>query len=185
VLSAPDRAIFLDRDGVINRRRLDHVRSWHDFEFLPRSLEALRRLRELGGRVAVVTNQSVVGRGLITASDLVSIHERMVEVVERHGGRIERIYVCPHAPGHGCDCRKPGIGLLLRAAADLKVDLARSVLVGDSLTDIQAALAAGCHPIMVGDGAPVELDPEVPLVADLEGAVALIAAELWSVPARC
>jgi len=181
----PERVIFLDRDGVINRKRKDHVRSWGQLEFLPRSLDALRALRDLDECVVVVTNQSVVGRGLITAAELVAIHERMLEVVTRHGGHIERIYVCPHARGHGCVCRKPAAGLLLRAARELCVDLEQSVLVGDSLTDVQAAQAAGCRPIVVGERPVVGVDLHVASVADLREAVALIASDRRRVPAGC
>jgi histidinol-phosphate phosphatase family protein len=180
-----DRVIFLDRDGVINRCRPGHVRSWREFTFLPRSLEALRRLHRLGERVVVVTNQSVVGRGLITANELTAIHERMVEVVASNGGHIERIYACPHAPAQGCGCRKPGIALLSRAAGELGVDLGRSVLVGDCLSDVQAAQAAGCEPIVVGDRPLAGMDHGIPCVADLAEAVSLIAAQGRSVTARC
>jgi D-glycero-D-manno-heptose 1,7-bisphosphate phosphatase len=181
----PDRVIFLDRDGVINRRRPDHVRSWRQLEFLPHSLDALRALHELEERVVVVTNQSVVGRGLITAAELTVIHERMVEVVARNGGHIEHIYVCTHAPRDGCGCRKPGVGLLLRAATELSIDLEQSILVGDSLSDIQAAQAAGCRPIVVGEHHPAEIDHRIPLVAGLREAVVLIASDRRGVLAGC
>jgi histidinol phosphatase-like enzyme len=105
--------------------------------------------------------------------------------VTRHGGHIERIYVCPHAPGLGCRCRKPAPGLLLRAARELGVDLEQSVLVGDSLTDVQAAQAAGCRSIVVGEPPVVGIDLHVPSVADLGEAVALIASDRRGVPARC
>jgi histidinol-phosphate phosphatase family protein len=182
---AAERVIFLDRDGVINRRRPQHVRSWQDVEFLPRSLEALRRLQQVGERVVVVTNQSVVGRGLITAIELNSIHQRMAEVVARHGGHIERIYACLHAPAQGCACRKPGIGLLVRAADELGIDLGRSVLVGDSLCDVQAAQAAGCQPILVADGPLAGVDNGIASVADLGEAVSVIASQRPRVTPRC
>jgi len=172
-----DRVIFIDRDGVINRRRPGHVLSWSDLEFLPRSLLALRRLHELSERCVVVTNQSVVGLGLITDAELNSIHARLVDVVSANGGLIERIYACPHSPTYGCDCRKPRAGLLLGAASDLGVELERSIMIGDGLTDVRAAQAAGCQAILVGDRISVGLGPEVPAVSDLWEAVSLIAAQ--------
>jgi histidinol-phosphate phosphatase family protein len=177
VSSSTERAIFLDRDGVINRRRPDHVRSWGELEFLPGSLAALRRLHQRGERVVVVTNQSGVGRGLITRAELAAIHELMVEAIESSGGHIERIYVCPHLPSLGCSCRKPRVGMLLRGARELRIDLSRSILVGDSLTDVLAAQAAGCQPILVGDARTTDVDDDVPVVGDLCEAVSLLASQ--------
>ena len=172
-----ERVIFLDRDGVINRRRPDHVRSIQELDFLPGSLAALRRLHQRGERVVVVTNQSAVGRGLITAGELDSIHRWMIEAVANTGGHIERIYVCPHLPSQGCMCRKPRIGMLLRGARELEIDLQLSVLVGDSLSDVLAARAAGCQPIFVGDRPPTTGDDDIPVVADLCEAVSLLASQ--------
>ena len=168
--------VFLDRDGVINRRRPDHVKSWEEFEFLPGSLDALASLRQAGVRVIVITNQSVVGRGLITEEDLERIHRRMVEVVESGGGRIDRIYACPHAPELHCACRKPGTELFQRASAELGIDLRTSFMVGDSETDVLAAKAAGSRPVLVSE-APGEHAADCSVVRDLSEAVQLIAAQ--------
>jgi histidinol-phosphate phosphatase family protein len=143
-------AVLLDRDGVINRRRPDFVRSWAEFEFLPGALEALRRLRAAGSRVVVLTNQSAVGRGLLGHDQLDLIHARMRAAVEDAGGRIDAVLACVHAPRDGCGCRKPAPGLFHRAARELRVDLGRSVMVGDARTDIEAARAAGCDAVWVG-----------------------------------
>src|ERR1700693_1615644 len=97
-LASSNLAVFLDRDGVINQQRPDHVKSWDEFEFLPGVLDALARLHQMKVRVAVVTNQAVVGRGLIQENDLLAIHERMRATVALAGGNIERIYSCVHAP---------------------------------------------------------------------------------------
>lgn len=168
-------AVFLDRDGVINRRLPEHVRTWAEFAFLPGSLEALRRLRRAGRRVVVLTNQSVVGRGLIGADRLDEIHGRMRAAVEAAGGRIEAVLACVHAPADRCACRKPAPGLFLRAAAELRVDLGASVMIGDSATDVEAARAAGCRAVWIrravaGDGAPAG----VPTAPDLLRAVRLL-----------
>jgi len=171
-----DRAVFLDRDGVINVRRPDHVKSWAEFRFAPGSLCALRRLATMGERVVVITNQAAVGRGLLTAAGLASIHALMTDVVAAAGGRIDRVYACPHRPDWGCGCRKPGIDLLLLAATELDIDLRRSVLVGDSATDVLAALAAGCQPVFVGEPDGDVLLRGVPSAPDLLSAVPLIEA---------
>ena len=180
-----EAAIFLDRDGVINRRRLDHVRSWADFEFLPGSLDGLREITRVGAPVVLVTNQSAVGRGLLSEADLGAIHQRMRNVISAAGGRIDAIYACLHTTGSGCDCRKPAPGLLKRAAVDLKLQIETSVLVGDSASDLEAAEAAGCAAILVADERPNGLDPAVATVSDLRQAADVIARHLKRLDPRC
>jgi histidinol-phosphate phosphatase family protein len=177
---SPVPAVFLDRDGVINRRRPDHVKSWAEFEFLPGSLRALTDLRGMNTTVVVVTNQGAVGRGLISPDQLRDIHRRMLRAIDAAGGHVSAIYTCLHAPADGCACRKPKPALFYQASHDLRIDLPRSVMIGDSPSDIQASRAAGCRPILVNDsGTPVDAD--VLAVSDL-----VEAATLWrtlSVPA--
>jgi histidinol-phosphate phosphatase family protein len=168
-----DGAVFLDRDGVINRVRPDHVKSWAEFEFLPNVLLALARLRELGRRVVVITNQAAVGRRLLAPDDLSRIHRQMSLAVQVAGGQIDAIYVCPHLPDSGCGCRKPGAGLFLQASAELKISLAASVMVGDTESDILAARSAGCFPILITPFPLASLNG-VAMAADLAGAVTLI-----------
>jgi D-glycero-D-manno-heptose 1,7-bisphosphate phosphatase len=176
--------ILLDRDGVINRERPDYVRRWEEFEFLPGVLGALRRLAVRNWPTAVVTNQSVIGRGLATAEVVHDIHRRMIAAVEAAGGRIDAVFVCPHVPGHGCACRKPLPGLLAQAAEALQLRLAECYFVGDALSDLHSARAAGCRPILVQSGLQGSALPAllkgagVPLVADLPSAVAVILANL-------
>jgi D-glycero-D-manno-heptose 1,7-bisphosphate phosphatase len=133
--------VFLDRDGVINVDRRDYVKSWAEFKFLPRVFEALRLLRKNNIRVVVVTNQSAVGRGLMSISTLREIHDKMLRAIEKRGGRIDGIYYCPHRPDEKCICRKPKPGMVLKARKDLKIDLTRSYLVGDSMKDVELARA--------------------------------------------
>ncbi len=171
--------IFLDRDGVINANRPDHVTSWAEFEFLPGALSALRHLTQLGWPIAVITNQSIIGRGLATQETVEAINARMISAVQAAGGRMDGVWYCPHAPEAGCACRKPAPGLLFAAAKDLRLDLAHSFLVGDALSDIQAAHAAGVYPIMVRTGrgvaqlqsAMVSNLGEFAIVDDLQAAV--------------
>lgn len=140
-------AVFVDRDGVINRNPPDYVKSWEEFLFLPGVVEAFSNLSRLPWPTVIVTNQSVVGRGIIQIGTLERIHRLMVEEIEAAGGRIDGLYICPHHPGDGCDCRKPEPGLLLRAGSDLGLDLQKSVFLGDSYSDIQAAIRAGVQPV--------------------------------------
>jgi histidinol-phosphate phosphatase family protein len=111
--------VFVDRDGVINRNRPDHVKSWSDFEFLPGSVEALARLTRHGHRTFIITNQAIVNKGVVAPEVVDSINRRMVEEVARNGGSVEAVLLCPHMPGEGCGCRKPMPGLLLKAAQTL------------------------------------------------------------------
>jgi histidinol-phosphate phosphatase family protein len=129
-------AVFLDRDGVINANRSDYVKSWDEFAFLPGVFEALRRLREGSRTVVVVSNQSAIGRGIAAPAVVDAIHRRMRAEVAEHGGRIDAVFYCPHRPDEGCECRKPRPGLLRRAARELGLDLARSYLVGDAVSDV-------------------------------------------------
>jgi len=151
-LSNHGLTVLLDRDGVINRNRSDYVKSWEEFEFLPRSLAALRMLAEHDVTVIVVTNQSAVGRGLLALGELERIHDRMKSEVEAHGGRIDAILCCPHAPSDGCACRKPRPGLLLEAMKRFSIDPDLCYVVGDSTNDLLAARAVGIPFIMVMTG---------------------------------
>ena len=164
-------AVFLDRDGVINRRRPDHVKAWEEFEFLPGVLAALVSLRSMNTPVVVVTNQGAVGRGLLSAEALGRIHTRMLQAIRAAGGHVEAIYACLHAPAENCRCRKPAPTLLQRASLELGIALPASIMVGDSRSDVEAARAAGCRAVLISDS---ELaDPDVLAVKDLPAAVAL------------
>ncbi len=136
-------ALFLDRDGVIIANRADYIKSWQEVEFLPGALAALARLRHIPAAIVVVTNQSAVGRGILTLEQAQIINTEVVSTIRRAGGRIDAVYLCPHAPWEGCECRKPQPGLLFQAANSLELDLAASTLIGDALSDLQAAEAAG------------------------------------------
>jgi len=145
-------AVFLDRDGVINENRDDYVKGWEEIRFLPGVFQALARLAATPFRIGLVTNQSAIGRGILTTEQVEEINRRLVEEIEAHGGRIDGVYYCPHRPDDGCDCRKPRPGLLLRAARELDLELDRSYLIGDAASDVEAAMAAGCRPILVLSG---------------------------------
>jgi D-glycero-D-manno-heptose 1,7-bisphosphate phosphatase len=145
-------AVFLDRDGVIIENRDDYVKSVAEVRFLPGALEALTRLARHDYLIVIATNQSAIGRGLLAreAADAVNAHVR--EQIVAAGGRVDGLYLCPHRPEDNCPCRKPAPGLLLDAAHDLGIDMAASVMIGDSLTDMMAAEAAGVRPLLVLTG---------------------------------
>jgi len=143
------RLIVLDRDGVINADSDDYVKSPEEWRPLPGSLDAIARLGRAGFDVVVATNQSGIGRGLFSEHALDAIHARMRAEVAAAGGEIKAIYVCPHRPEDDCACRKPRPGLLERIARDFGRPLAEVPFVGDKLTDVQAAVAAGARPIFV------------------------------------
>jgi len=149
-LSAAERKlIVLDRDGVINADSDDYVKSPEEWRPLPGSLDAIARLARAGFDVVVATNQSGVGRGLFSEHALDAIHARMRAEVAAAGGAIKAIYVCPHRPEDDCECRKPRPGLLERIARDFGRPLAGVPFVGDKLSDVEAAVAAGARPIFV------------------------------------
>lgn len=144
--------IFLDRDGVINENRPDYVKSWSEFSFLPGSKEAIAMLTSADYRLIVCTNQAGVARGCMSQENVEEIHRRMVVEIAKAGGEIERVYYCPHAKDENCSCRKPRPGMLLRARDELGIDLHKALFIGDSISDIQAALAAGVQPCLVLTG---------------------------------
>jgi D-glycero-D-manno-heptose 1,7-bisphosphate phosphatase len=138
------KVVFLDRDGVINEDRPDYVKRWSEFLFIPGSLEALKQLTARGIRVIVISNQSIINRNLATRVALEEIFENMKTGVAAYGGLIDAVFYCPHVPEDHCDCRKPKPGLLYQARAAYPMDLSDACMIGDSLKDIQCALAAGC-----------------------------------------
>ena len=144
--------VILDRDGGINRDSPAFIKSPAEWLPLPGSLEAIARLTKAGIRVAIASNQSGVGRGLLDDRMLDRIHEKMLSAVRAAGGDIEIIEVCPHRPDAGCDCRKPRPGLLRTIASRMSIDLGGVPCVGDSVRDIEAAIAAGARPILVLTG---------------------------------
>jgi D-glycero-D-manno-heptose 1,7-bisphosphate phosphatase len=149
---SPPLAILLDRDGVINVRRVDHVKRWQEFVFLPGVKAALAKLAALHLPVFVVTNQAVINRGIVSRSALEAMHDRMCAEVAGAGGAIAGIAYCPHRPDEACHCRKPAPGMLRALATKHRLDLSRCLMVGDSCTDLLAGKAAGCRTALVLTG---------------------------------
>ena len=146
------RAIFLDRDGVINVNRVENVRSWEQFVFEQGSLEALGRLGATDFRLLVVTNQSGIARGHMTQATVDEIHARMTAELAHAGARIERVYFCPHSKESDCACRKPAPGMIYQGRDEFGLDLAGSYFIGDWIDDVRAARAAGVIPLLVRTG---------------------------------
>ncbi len=156
------KAVFLDRDGTVNRY-VGFLRHIDDFALLPGAAEAIRRINEAGYLAIVVTNQPVIARGEVTERELETIHNKMETLLGAEGAYLDAIYYCPHHPDRGfpgeipelkipCGCRKPKPGLLLRAAEDWNIDLGRSWMVGDGENDVLAGRAAGCKTALLGRG---------------------------------
>ena len=136
-------AIFLDRDGVIMENRANYVRCWDDVAIFPAAVEILAKLAPHPYLIVLVTNQSVVGRKLISLEVAQNINQRLVAELSKKGCRIDGVFMCPHEPEDQCDCRKPQPGLLYQAATSFQIDLRNSIMIGDAWTDLQAGQAAG------------------------------------------
>ena len=144
-------AVFLDRDGTINQE-VHHLSRPEQLKLLPGASEGLRSLHEAGHPLIVVTNQSVVGRGLLTRDRLDEIHRRLSVMLHAEGVNIAAWYDCPHHPDDGCSCRKPAIGLFERGCQELGISLDQAWMVGDRLSDLQAGRAVGARTILVATG---------------------------------
>lgn len=168
------RHVILDRDGVLNHEAGggSYIARPEDFTWLPGALEALRLLRTAGLYLSVATNQSGVGRGIMSLAQLEAVHERMKAQAARHGGALDAIFFCPHSPEEGCDCRKPAPGLIQAAVARSGLPATESILVGDDQRDLEAAARAGVRAALVrtGKGRKTEAalhSPRVPTYDDL------------------
>lgn len=153
-----NKAVFLDRDGTINEEK-DYLHRIEDFVFIPGAPEAIRRLRDAGFLMIVVTNQSGVARGYFSREDVDRLHEHIQRELAKIGTAIDAFYLCPHHPEKGkgefkvdCDCRKGRPGMLLQAAAEHGIDLAASWMIGDKRADLEAGRAAGCQSLLVRTG---------------------------------
>ena len=153
--------VVLDRDGVINRESVEFIKSADEWLPLPGSLEAIAALGRAGFTVVVATNQSGVGRGLISSSALEEIHCRMVQGVEQAGGKLAGIFFCPHRPEDDCSCRKPKPGLLRQIEMQFRCSLKGRPVIGDSARDLQAAEAIGARAILVRTGNGIETERKI------------------------
>jgi len=161
-------AIILDRDGVVIENRPDYVRNWADVVVFPEALAALAKASHGPYKIVFVTNQSAVGRGIISRETAEEINRQLTALILEAGGRVDGVFMCPHAPEDQCDCRKPRPGLLLQAARSLDLDLSRSIMIGDALSDLLAGQAAGVGQMaLVRSGRGIEQD-RLPRPDDLQ-----------------
>lgn len=139
-----EKVVFLDKDGVINHDSPDYIKSWSEVEFIPGSLDAIRRLTEAKFAIILITNQSAINRKLMTREGLDYMLTKLTHAVTDKGGEITDMFYCPHTPDEGCDCRKPLPGLIYKACGRYAIDLASACMIGDSARDIECGKAAGC-----------------------------------------
>lgn len=146
-----NKAIFFDRDGVINKERSDYVKNIDELELFPEFPQFVKLLNEKNFLIIVITNQSAIARGLLTESTLKKIHEKIQTFVSKIGGHIDGFYHCPHHPDKNCSCRKPKSGLLIQAAKDFDIDLTSSWMIGNNDSDVLAGLNVGCNAEKISD----------------------------------
>lgn len=146
------KLILLDRDGVINTDAPNHVRSPEEWHPLSGSLEAISELKKNNYNVAIVTNQSGIGRGYFTKETLKAIHNKMRKALSKFNCEVDQFFYCPHHPDENCPCRKPKPGMILKALKHFNVQKEETIFIGDSLRDIKAAIAANCKPVLVLTG---------------------------------
>jgi D-glycero-D-manno-heptose 1,7-bisphosphate phosphatase len=158
------KLVILDRDGTINHDSDHYIKSLDEWRPIKGSIEAIARLTQAGYRVVVATNQSGIARGLFTTRTLFEMHDALQRAAVQAGGRVDAFFFCPHADAAGCECRKPKPGMLLEVARRFNVSLADTFMVGDSLKDVQAAVAAGARPVLVltGKGAKTQAEGKLP-----------------------
>ena len=143
------KAIFLDRDGVINQERKDYVKKLDEFRILDKTSDAINIIKNRGFLVIIITNQSAISRKLLSVETLNKIHEKLQSYLEKYGTSFDGVYFCPHIPSENCECRKPKPGLIVQAVTDFQIDLSQSYMIGNSETDVQAATNAGCKGILL------------------------------------
>lgn len=148
------KCVFLDRDGVINKKAPegDYIKNWNEFKFLPGVKEAIRRFNKAGFLIIIITNHRGIAKGLMTEQDLKDIHTKMIEKLKKVGARIDGIYYCPHDENDNCNCRKPKIGMFLKAFKDfedvgIKINLGESYMIGDSINDVIVGKTIGLKTI--------------------------------------
>jgi len=148
------KAVFLDRDGVINKDpgMGDYIKSWEEFEFMPGAIDAIMLLNKNGYEIFIISNQAGVAKGLFSQKDLDDITKGMLKQIEKKGGRIRSVSYCTHASDVGCECRKPNTGLIKKATAGLDIDFTKTYFIGDSRLDVGAGNNTGCKTILLLTG---------------------------------
>jgi len=151
------KAIFLDRDGVLNKRKSDYVKSIDELMIFPNIGKSIKKFNDNNFLVVVITNQSAINRGLATFQNIHKIHHKIEDEIFKSGAVIDKFYICPHRPNEFCECRKPKSGMLLKAISELKIDPKSSWMIGDSDTDIIAGKHVGCNTIKIENYVNLEI----------------------------
>ena len=172
------KAIFIDRDGVINKDLGKYVTKPDEFEFIPGSVEALKKLHDSDFKVLIITNQGGIGKGTYTEKDVKDIHQKMHNLLGENGIELDGVYFCPHHPDGDCDCRKPRLGMIMKAIKEHDIDPKRSFFIGDKTTDVKAGKDIGCKTFLVQTGYAgkdnrCDVEPDF-VVSDLLEAVNMI-----------
>jgi D-glycero-D-manno-heptose 1,7-bisphosphate phosphatase len=154
------KLVILGRDGILNHYREDHVKAPEEWRAIDGALDAVSRLNHAGWHVVVATNQAGIGRGMIDMASVNAVHAEMMRQLIQHGGRLDAVFFCPHPSEDKCDCRKPLPGMMLDIGRRYGIDLSHVPVVGDTLRDLQAAVAAGCEPHLVRSGRAAALSEE-------------------------
>ena len=145
------KAVFLDRDGVINKNRIDYVKTISELEILPNIEIAIKKLKKNNFYVIVITNQSAINRNLMTYEQLNEIHSSIQIYLKNFDTCIDKFYFCPHTPNQNCNCRKPKTGMLIQAIEEFNIEPRSSWMIGDNDSDIKAGLAMGCKTIRINN----------------------------------
>jgi len=144
------KAIFLDRDGVLNKERKDYVKNISELEIFPEVIIPIKKLKEEGFLIIIITNQSAINRDIITFEDVQQIHQHIQNYLREFEIELDGFYICPHRPDENCSCRKPKSGLILKAIDEFNIDIKSSWMIGDNNSDIVAARTIGCKAIKIG-----------------------------------
>lgn len=147
----PSKAVFLDRDGTVIEEK-DFIRTPEEIEFVPGSIEAIKLLRNLGYKIVVVSNQSGIGRGILTEKIVTDVNASFLRRLEDEDAAADALYFCPHHPDDNCDCRKPKTGMIERAVGELGLDLENAVVIGDKLADVKLGKNIGATTVLVLTG---------------------------------
>jgi D-glycero-D-manno-heptose 1,7-bisphosphate phosphatase len=171
--SKPNKVVILDRDGtiVVNRHYLSDP---DELELAPGAAAGLRKMADLGFRLVMITNQSGIARGFFSLERLGEIHQRLQQMLDAIGVRLHGIYYCPHGPGDGCECRKPNLGLMQKAATELGFDMSEAIVIGDQESDVEFGRRAGAVTMLIGNpGSPASANPTY-VVENLQAAADLM-----------
>ncbi len=155
-MNKKQKAIFLDRDGVLNKNKDDYVKNISELEIFPFISEPIRKFQSAEFKIIVITNQSAINRGLMTEKNLNEIHEKIQSFLIQNNTKIDYFYYCPHTPNENCSCRKPKSGLLLKAIDDFSIDVNNSWFIGDRDSDIQAGKSVGCNTLKIQNDVNLE-----------------------------